>query len=49
MVSGWGRNTGVRTVMHIDTRDIPRPTEEFRRRAWQRFQAALDRYLAGKR
>jgi hypothetical protein len=27
---------------------VPKPTREFRRRAWSTFERALDRHLAGK-
>ena len=27
---------------------VPKPTREFRRRAWRSFERALDRHLAGK-
>ena len=29
-------------------KEAPQPTSEFRERAWQTFQAALDRHLASK-
>jgi hypothetical protein len=28
--------------------EIPRATRDFRRKAWRKFQAALDRHLATK-
>ena len=36
---------GVKTVQLENGQPLPRPTVEFRRRAWRVFQAALDRHF----
>ena len=44
---GWSFH-GVKTVRDLERSKVPGPTRDFRRRAWRRFQAALDRHFAKK-
>jgi hypothetical protein len=41
--------SGVKAVLAMSKSEVPRATRDFRRRAWLRFQAALDRHLAKPR
>lgn len=44
-----GRDDMILLLRSTARAGLPRPTEEFRRRAWDVFTAALDRHLAARR